>query len=76
MAETEIDDVERCRQARRAIERRCGTLKGLYNCLLRLQTKRSRNIAMGQRLLVEHGTSAVRTATSKRRQRANAARSA
>ena len=42
----EIDDVERCRQARRALERRYKTLDGLCAHFMRLQRKRSANIGL------------------------------
>jgi hypothetical protein len=55
----ELDDVERCRQARRKLERRYGTLAGLCAHLRQLEKRRARNIALGRRLL-QTGTSRVK----------------
>ena len=55
----ELDDVERCRQARRKLERRYRTLAGLCAHLRQLEKRRARNIALGRRLL-ETGTSRVK----------------
>jgi hypothetical protein len=47
----ELDDVERCRRARRRLERRYGTLAGLCAHLRQLEKRRPRNMAEGRRLL-------------------------
>ena len=51
--EEEIDDVERCRQARRALERRFRTLEALCAHIQREEKKSARNIAMARRLLCQ-----------------------
>lgn len=47
----ELDDVERCRQARRKLERRYRTLAGLCAHLRQLEKRRGRNMALGSRML-------------------------
>lgn len=51
----EIDDVERLRQVRRGLEREFRTIDRLGTHIRRQEKKRSKNLAMGRKLLAQRG---------------------
>ena len=65
----EVEDVERCRRARRTLEHRFKTLDGLYAYFLSLQRKRGRNVARGQRLLAARDAARAKALPASRRRR-------